>query len=34
MADRNNLKKKYLDGIQYTEFFAVADAEIRDTKIL
>ena len=27
-------KKKYLDEIQYTEVFAVADAETRNAKIL
>ena len=32
MADQNNLKK-YLDEIQYTEVFAVADAKIRNAKI-
>ena len=32
MADWYN-KKKYLHEIQYTEIFAVADAETRDAKI-
>ena len=33
MADQNNLKKKYLDEIQYTEVLAVADAKTRNAKI-
>ena len=33
MADSNNLKKKYLDEIQYTDVFAVADTKNRNAKI-
>ena len=33
MADWNNLKEKYLDEIQYTKVFAVADAKTRNAKI-
>ena len=33
MADSNNLKKKYLDEIQYTDVFAVADIKNRNAKI-
>ena len=33
MTDKNNNDNKYLDEIQYTEVFAVADAKTRDAKI-
>ena len=33
MADENNLKTIYLDQIQYTEVFAVADAKTINAKI-
>ena len=33
MTEWNNLKKIYLDEIQYSEVFAVADAKTRNAKI-